>query len=1066
MQRQIRLFLLGLLCSIGTVANAQKPIITSFEPKATTVREKVTINGTGFSNDKSKLVVKIGDIKAPIINSTENSIDIGVPAGINYDQISVTHLSSRLTGYSSDFFMLSFHGRDFVPEKVISRQYETGGPINGTFLDFIVTDLNDDYRPEIVSSNDYGMGIYSSLNNTEENSTDELTLVSKTTSISTATKYFAQGDFNGDGKTDIAVTRGGTPVDRVFIFTNNSTSSSISYNSKVLNLEVAGSNNLQKVSVADIDNDGRPDVIVADNTDDGISSSNNVVHIFRNTSSGGTTSFSSDYYTVKLSDDPNFSNGAQYLDVKDLTGDNLPDVALAPPFGGVVKILQNESVPGIIKLSIKSSFAVAGPLSDVQIADINRDGKNDIVATKQQKSGTNYVHFLMNKSADNGNPDFSTSNVSINKLLDGIEIGDMNGDGNVDVTYSTRDDVPVLGVLINQGNGDYEDFTLGAMSKHFQIRMKDVNADGRPDVLVAQANGKLGIYINRNCVFPDLTPAEDVTLCNGSEYFLNAPRGRYLNYDWFVNGNQVTGNLAAIKATSSGEYTVKVRSDLGTCSEVSAPVKVNFIAGTPPVVTASNDGPACEGGNLQLKASLVSNATYRWTGPNDFTSSQQNPIVNGFDAAKAGKYIVEVKVNGGCTGNKDTTSVEMVSLPSVDVSGPNTICNGQSVNLSVQNYPGHTYYWKFNGNKISGATNPSVTVDQVGTYNVVVSKDGCQKMSDDFEIASYPLPTVAFTADQSICMNDTLTITNSTTVPDQNNPVYYEWYFGTGNPVKDKNPVFAYKVSGDFTIKLKVGYENSTCYSEATQPISVVGADPLSITAPVTQFCKGDSVLLTASGDFENYNWSTGDVGKEVYVTEQGEVSVSALNPTGCKSVANKLLTWKPIPLPIEIITEPADTILAFGDTRKLLPQNVSYTIYNWTPDIYLDDPTYKEPTAKPFKTTTYTLKAKDEGKCWAFGEITLIVDGEGPQLAADKLFSPNGDGMNDLWVIKDIEQYKNQIAVFNRQGEKVYEVTDYFNDWDGRSSAGRDLPEGVYYWVIKYQETNTSQGGSVLITR
>ena len=1064
MQRQVKLFLF--MCFITGTALAQKPHVASFEPKSATVKEKVTINGTGFSSDKSKLVVRIGDINAHIESSTENRIEIRVPAGCNYDQIHVTNLSSKLSGASRQMFMLSYHGNEFKPDRVFNREFNTGGPVNSLFFDFLATDLNDDLRPDIVSSNDNGMGIYTSLNNPINVDDDNLSLGSKTTSISVATKYFAQGDLNGDGKTDLVVTRGGTPVDRVFVFTNTSTRSTISYSSNVLNLEVPGSNNLQKVDIADVDNDGKPDIIVADNTDDGNNNENNIVHIFKNTSSGGVTKFSEDLYTIKIVGDPNFRDGSFTMEAKDINGDNYPEIITSPPFGGTVCVIKNESVPGRINFTDKKTFAVSGPLSDIKVGDVDGDGKNDVVTMKYIQNQANYVYILYNKTTNNNDIQLNASNISINKTLDDIDLGDMNGDGLLDLVFSTRDNVPVVGVLINKNGTNFEEYLLGATSKHYQVRVKDINSDGRPDILVAQTNGKLGVYFNRNCRFPDITPSDDVTLCNGSDYTLQAPQGIKVTYVWSKNGIPLTETSNSLKPTSTGEYKVTIKSDLATCSQPSPPVNVNFIAGTPPSVSASNNGPGCLNGNLQLNATTVNNATYSWTGPNDFTSTQQNPIVTGFDANKAGKYIVDVQVNGGCSSNKDTTTAEIITLPSLDISGPNTICNGQAVTLEVQNYPNHQYYWKFNGSEIPGANNASVNVDQVGTYQVVVGKSGCEEVSPEFKIESFPLPTAAFTTDASICMNDTLSITNSTTIPNQEKPVYYEWFFGTGNIIKDKDPVFAYKTSGDFTISLKVGYENSSCFDETTQSINVVGADPLSITAPITNFCKGDSVLLTASGDFGTYQWSTGASGKEVYVTDQGEITVTAENTTGCKSIAQKLLTYKPIPLPIEIITEPEDTVLSFGDTRKLLPQNVGYTLYKWTPEIYLDDATFKEPTAKPFKTITYTLQAKDEGKCWAFGEITLVVDGEGPELTYDKLFSPNGDGMNDLWVIEDIEEYQNQLAIFNRNGEKVYEISNYFNDWDGRNLSGRELPNGVYYFVIKYLETNTSQGGSVLITR
>ena len=69
--------------------------------------------------------------------------------------------------------------------------------------------------------------------------------------------------------------------------------------------------------------------------------------------------------------------------------------------------------------------------------------------------------------------------------------------------------------------------------------------------------------------------------------------------------------------------------------------------------------------------------------------------------------------------------------------------------------------------------------------------------------------------------------------------------------------------------------------------------------------------------------------------------------------------------------------------------------------------------------------------------------------------FSPNGDGVNDTYVIQDIEYYpNNHFVVFNRWGNKVYEANPYDNSWHGQSEAsfsfgGTDLPAGIYFYTL-----------------
>ncbi|WP_234859258.1 Ig-like domain-containing protein [Aquimarina aquimarini] len=89
-----------------------------------------------------------------------------------------------------------------------------------------------------------------------------------------------------------------------------------------------------------------------------------------------------------------------------------------------------------------------------------------------------------------------------------------------------------------------------------------------------------------------------------------------------------------------------------------------------------------------------------------------------------------------------------------------------------------------------------------------------------------------------------------------------------------------------------------------------------------------------------------------------------------------------------------------------------------------------------------------------------FVIETETPiattTLTFDKGFSPNGDGINDTWVIEGIENFANHmIQVFNRSGKKVFEAVDYQNNWNGesngRSTFGNDtLPAGAYYYVIE----------------
>ncbi|MDD3685650.1 MAG: gliding motility-associated C-terminal domain-containing protein, partial [Bacteroidales bacterium] len=79
---------------------------------------------------------------------------------------------------------------------------------------------------------------------------------------------------------------------------------------------------------------------------------------------------------------------------------------------------------------------------------------------------------------------------------------------------------------------------------------------------------------------------------------------------------------------------------------------------------------------------------------------------------------------------------------------------------------------------------------------------------------------------------------------------------------------------------------------------------------------------------------------------------------------------------------------------------------------------------------------------------------------------TPNGDGSNDKWIIENIEQFpRNEIWIYNRVGNLVFETANYLNDWDG-TFKGEDLPEGTYFYIIDLGTGKDPYKGHLTIMR
>jgi gliding motility-associated-like protein len=112
-----------------------------------------------------------------------------------------------------------------------------------------------------------------------------------------------------------------------------------------------------------------------------------------------------------------------------------------------------------------------------------------------------------------------------------------------------------------------------------------------------------------------------------------------------------------------------------------------------------------------------------------------------------------------------------------------------------------------------------------------------------------------------------------------------------------------------------------------------------------------------------------------------------------------------------------------------------------------------------------------NNGPCGTTSDSMLIVVNDCTELIIPDAFSPNGDGVNDTYVIVGLEYYpKNSILIYNRWGTLVYESSPYRNNWDGRSQAdmnwGEELPEATYYYILDLGNGDEALTGFIYLKR
>ena len=112
-----------------------------------------------------------------------------------------------------------------------------------------------------------------------------------------------------------------------------------------------------------------------------------------------------------------------------------------------------------------------------------------------------------------------------------------------------------------------------------------------------------------------------------------------------------------------------------------------------------------------------------------------------------------------------------------------------------------------------------------------------------------------------------------------------------------------------------------------------------------------------------------------------------------------------------------------------------------------------------------YHIDVCDDGTPLLCTPVTVIINLEEVirDLVAANYISPNGDGHNDRWFVKGLENDTYEAFIFNGNGKLLFYSPDYKNGWDG-TSRGKNLPPGVYYYLLK--SPNTEIKGTITLVR
>lgn len=343
-----------------------------------------------------------------------------------------------------------------------------------------------------------------------------------------------------------------------------------------------------------------------------------------------------------------------------------------------------------------------------------------------------------------------------------------------------------------------------------------------------------------------------------------------------------------------------------------------------------------------------------------------------------------------------------------------------------------------------------------------LSAQNCRVYSNVVTININAVPTPAALKPQTVCEGNALTL-------EATGGATYEWT-GPNLPPTGQNPLIIPKVkmanAGLYHVKV---ISAAGCYTTLSVMVTVNARPVVNAATAISAVCKGKSTQLTAiSATAKSYKWvpaaglSNADIANPVAAPlVNTHYTVSVTNAQGCTDTTGIDVFVKPLP---EADAGSNKVIFEGQSVRLNGVAGGSVRNYSWSPAASLDNPYSLTPVASPTEDVTYTLTVNSANNCdFAISQVFVRVY---KKIIVPNSFSPNNDGVNDLWNIEALTTYpESELSVYDRNGQQVFFSRGYGKPWDGRRNNA-DLPAGTYYYVIDLKNGTSQLKGWVLIVR
>ena len=572
---------------LGIIPPPPVPYLSAFNPPAALGGMTVMLSGSNFSATVSNNIVYFGAVRANVITASPTSLTVTVPSGATYAPITVT--VDGLTGSARTAFLPTFVGNG---QAVSASTFSARQDLTVDYGNYqsVIADFDGDGKPDlgVGNGNSHIISLFQNLSTPGSNVFAPRVILPIVDS-SASPVGFISADIDGDGRMDLLFTDIGNG--RVGIMRNISVPGTLTTNSFAPPVYFAAGSVCFRVRVQDLDGDGRPDVVVCNQ-------GSSTLSVLRNLGISGdlTTNSFAPAFSLATGASPN------EFCIQDLDGDGKPDLAVANDQSSFVSLFRNVSVPGELK---PESFAPAINLPTysgqliVNAGDVDGDGRPELLVGGRANVLSVFRNLGLGTLTTNS---FAASvDFSMTGWVHNVVLGDINGDGKPDPVV-----VGELGsyLAVFQNQSSPGSFTAGSLAARVDfgtgwnawgVSVGDLDGDGRPDVAFCN-NYETFASLYRN-VTPFGSPPvilgqpsnQVATVGNLAAFAVTISNATTANYQWYFNGAALD-DTARIIGTKTKALTIAnvLPADAGDYTVV----VTNFLGGVTSTVATLTVNPA------------------------------------------------------------------------------------------------------------------------------------------------------------------------------------------------------------------------------------------------------------------------------------------------------------------------------------------------------------------------------------------------------------------------------------------------------------------------------------------